>query len=55
MLSLGFILASYLYSLLSLNSPWIQLLLFLFLALCVFIAYRTNRFIMRARREVLRR
>jgi ABC-type multidrug transport system fused ATPase/permease subunit len=53
--TLALILSSYLYSIITLPLWWLQILLLLFLTACLSLAFKSNRFIMRSRREVARR
>jgi hypothetical protein len=52
--SLIFIICSYAYSIYSLKNLGLQFFLFTFLAICLVISYKVNRFIMLSRREVTR-
>lgn len=53
--SLSFVSCSYLYAIISLNNLQLQIILLVFFAACITIAYKTNRFIMKSRREVARK
>lgn len=52
--SLSFVSCSYLYSIISLDKLEVQILFLLFFAVCMLFAFKTNRFIMKSRREVAR-
>ena len=49
------IIGSYLYSIVQIDLDWLEIVLTIFLAGCVYLAYRFNRFVMQSRREVTRK
>jgi len=53
--SLSFVSCSYLYAIISLNDLELQIILLAFFGVCLTLAFKTNRFIMKSRREVARK